>query len=171
MALIVCPLSQVERVIAARAPSHLITLLDPSSLIPTPAGLAPERHLRLGVNDIVEATEGRICPDEPLVARLLAFGDGWDGTQPMLIHCWAGVSRSTAAAFVLACRRNPDTPEATIARALRDASVVAHPNRRIVALADALMGRNGRMSAAVEAIGPGEAAEENRPFDLPARYL
>jgi predicted protein tyrosine phosphatase len=139
-------------------------------LIPTPAGLTPERHLRLGVNDVEEMVEGRVCPDEPLVTRLLAFGRTWDAERPMLIHCWAGISRSTASAFAVACQRKPDTPELVIARALRDASSVAHPNRRIVALADALLGRRGRMSAAIEAIGPGQIIEENEPFDLPARY-
>jgi predicted protein tyrosine phosphatase len=170
MTLIVCPLSQVETVIAARAPSHLVTLLDPAALIDTPDGLEPERHLKLGVNDIVELTEGRICPDPPIVARLLAFGAGWDGTQPMLIHCWAGISRSTAAAFVLACQRNPDVPELEIAVALRAASPIAHPNPRIVALADELLGRDGRMVEALKAIGPGEMAGENQAFDLPANY-
>ena len=170
MTLIVCPLSQVERLVAERAPSHLITLLDPSFMIDTPAGLLPHRHLRLGVNDIVEPVEGRICPDEPLMDRLLAFGDGWEGDRPLLVHCWAGVSRSTATAFVLACQRNPAAPELTIARALRGASRAAHPNRRIVALADARLGRQGRMVEAIAAIGPGEMVEENQPFDLPARY-
>jgi predicted protein tyrosine phosphatase len=65
MTLIVCPLSDLETVIAARAPSQLITLLDPGYLISTPEGLAAERHLRLGVNDVVEAVEamgpGDIC--------------------------------------------------------------------------------------------------------------
>lgn len=170
MTLIVCPLRHVEAVIAARRPSHLITLLDPASLIDTPAGLAPERHLRLGVNDIVEAAEGRILPDEALVRAIVAFGAGWDASRPMLIHCWAGISRSTATAFVLACERNPDASEAHIARGLRVASAHAHPNRRIVALADDLLGRGGRMVDAADAIGPGAFAEENHPFDLPARY-
>lgn len=170
MTIIVCPLSHVDAVVTARAPSHLITLLDPASLIPTPAGLRPERHLRLGVNDVVEAGDGHVCPDEPLVQRILAFGASWDAEQPILIHCWAGISRSTATAFLLACERNPDTAELRIARALRAASRRAHPNRRIVALADDLLGRGGRMVDAVEAIGPGEVALENNPFELPIRY-
>jgi len=170
MTLIVSPLSQLERVIAARAPSHLVTLMDPASLIDTPAGVAPERHLKLGVNDIVEAAEGRTCPDEGVVLRLVEFGRGWDGARPLLVHCWAGISRSTAAAFALACARNPQTSELSIARALRSASAKAHPNRRIVHLADDLLGRRGRMADAIEAIGPGETAEENQPFDLPALY-
>jgi predicted protein tyrosine phosphatase len=170
MTFIVCPLSQVASLIATRAPSHLITLLDPATLIPTPAGLAPERHLRLGVNDVVEAMEGAVCPDEALVRRIVGFGAGWDAAQPMLIHCWAGISRSTATAFVLACERNPEIPELTVAQALRRASPFAHPNRRIVAVADNLLGRGGRMVDAVGAIGPGELALENVAFDLPVRY-
>lgn len=86
------------------------------------------------------------------------------------MHCWAGISRSTATAFLLACERNPDTPEIEVARALRLASVHAHPNRRIVALADDILGRRGRMVDAVEAIGPGHVVLESHPFDLPTRY-
>jgi predicted protein tyrosine phosphatase len=170
MTLIVCPLSYVDTVIADRAPSHLITLLDPHYLIPTPPGLAAERHLRLGVNDIVDAREGEVCPDETLVRRIVAFGADWDETKPMLVHCWAGISRSTATAFTLACERNPDIPEVRIAQALREAAHYAHPNRRIVALADDLLGRGGRMVDAITAIGPGDIFADGRPFDLPARY-
>jgi predicted protein tyrosine phosphatase len=170
MTLIVCPLSHVETVIAARAPSHLITLLDPGYMIQTPQGLAPDQHLKLGVNDVVEAADGEVCADEALVRRIVEFGAGWDETRPMLVHCWAGISRSTATAFTLACERNPDVPEALIAKALRAACHYAQPNRRIVALADDLLGRRGRMVDAVEAIGPGDVLAQGRPFDLAARY-
>jgi len=170
MTLIVCPLSHVETVVATRGPSHLITLLDPSNLIRTPASLTPDRHLKLGVNDIVDMIDGHVCPDETLVRNILDFGGGWDEAKPMLIHCWAGISRSTATAFVLACERNADVPEHRIAQALRKASPHASPNRRIVGLADDILGRRGRMVDAVEAIGPGEFVVESRPFDLPVRY-
>ena len=170
MTLIVSPLSQVHAVIAARAPSHLVTLLDPASMIDTPAGVSPERHLKLSVNDIAEQAEGLIPPDEALIRRILAFGEAWDEAQPMLIHCWAGISRSSATAFVLACARNPDTAEHDIAQRLRQASPTATPNRRIVALADDMLGRQGRMVEAATAIGTGDFAFEGAPFDLPARF-
>ena len=170
MTIIVCPLSHVETVVAARGPSHLITLLDPANLITPPPGVAPERHLKLGVNDVVELSDQHVCPDEGLVRRILDFGAGWDADRPLLVHCWAGISRSTATAYLLACERNPDAPELAIAQALRRASRYAHPNRRIVALADDMLDRRGRMVDAVEAIGPGEMTYESRPFDLPARY-
>ena len=169
MQLIVCGLADVEPLIAARRPSHMITLLDPASMIETPAGLAPERHLRLGVNDISEPMEEMILPGEDTVRRILAFGRTWDGERPMLVHCWAGISRSTATAFTLACERSPESDERAIAAALRRAAPHAAPNRRIVALADDLMGRGGRMVDAVEAMGDYDVSAPG-PFDFPARH-
>ncbi len=91
-------------------------------------------------------------------------------SQPMLIHCWAGISRSSATAYILACERNPDVAEGAIANHLRATSPIANPNLRLVALADDMMGRQGRMIDAVRAIGAGELAMENQPFELPARF-
>jgi predicted protein tyrosine phosphatase len=82
-----------------------------------------------------------------------------------VVHCYAGVSRSTAAAYVTVCTLNPGRSEASIAQALRRASPTATPNIRIVALADDMLGRNGRMVDAIAAIGPGALAEA-RPFRL-----
>ncbi|UTP37999.1 hypothetical protein M9M90_12215 [Phenylobacterium sp. LH3H17] len=169
MTLIVCGLAEVPAIIAARRPSHMITLLDPASMIETPAGFA-DRHLRLGVNDIAEPMEGMVLPHEGLVADLLAFGRTWDESAPMIVHCWAGISRSSASAFVLACERNPDVPERTIALAMRRAARHAYPNRRIVAIADDMLSRRGRMVDAVEAMGDYEYAGIGRPFDFPVRH-
>ena len=166
MTLIVCGLAEVPAIIAARAPSHMITLLDAASMIETPAGLPPDHHLRLSVNDIAEPTEGLILPSADLVHRLLAFGRAWDARTPMIVHCWAGISRSTAGAYVAACRLMPGRDEAEIARELREKSPSATPNLRLVRLADAMMGRSGRMVAAIEAIGRGRDAFEGEPFHL-----
>lgn len=169
MIAIVCGLSEAERLIAERTPSHVVTLLDPLSLSQAPRGVPAERHLRLGVNDICEPAEGLVLPDERAVASLLAFGRTWDGGAPILIHCWAGVSRSTASAFVLACERSPGADERRIARALREAAPHAYPNRRIVALADDMLGRRGRMVDAVDAMGDFDHTLAC-PFDFPVRH-
>ncbi|KRB40000.1 tyrosine phosphatase family protein [Phenylobacterium sp. Root700] len=170
MTLIVCGLAEVPGLIAARAPSHVITLLDAASMIPTPDGLSPDRHLKLSVNDIAEPTEGLILPSDDLVRRLLAFGRTWDETAPMIVHCWAGISRSSASAFVLACDRNPSVDERAIALTMRQAAKHAYPNRRIVALADDVLGRRGRMVEAVEAMGDYEYSGVGVPFDFAVRY-
>lgn len=170
MTLIVCGLAEVPAIIAARAPSHMITLLDSASMIETPAALPAERHLRLSVNDIAEPMEGLILPSADLVHQLLAFGRGWDASAPMIVHCWAGISRSSASAFILACDRNPQADERLIALRMRRAAKHAYPNRRIVALADDILGRRGRMVDAVEAMGDYEYSGYGVPFDFSAAH-
>jgi predicted protein tyrosine phosphatase len=77
-----------------------------------------------------------------------------------------GISRSTASAYAGVCALNPQRDEASIAQSLRRASPTATPNIRIVTLADRLLGRDGRMVAAIETIGRGIMAEEAAPFRL-----
>jgi predicted protein tyrosine phosphatase len=169
MVLIVSPLRLLPTVIAARAPSHLLTLLPPEEMTLTPTGFAPGRHLRLAMHDISAPSAGLIAPDAAMVEQALAFGRSWDPAAPMLVHCWAGISRSTASAFAIACARDPDADELEIALTMRRASPSAFPNRRIVALADDILGRQGRMVAAVEAMGGNGFVAEGVPFDLPVR--
>ena len=170
MTLIICGLSEVPNVIATRRPSHMITLLDAASMIETPAPFSPERHLKLGVNDIAVPTEGLIPPDEETVMKVLTFGRDWDEVAPMLVHCWAGISRSTASAFVIACDKSPEADERAMALAMREAAPHAFPNRRIVALADDILGRQGRMVDAVDAMGGNAFVNFGVPFDFAARH-
>jgi predicted protein tyrosine phosphatase len=167
MVLIVTPLRRLPEVIQTRAPSHLISLLPPEEMIETPPGFAADRHLRVGCHDIHMPMDGLVAPDGAMVEQVLAFGRGWDGAAPMVIHCFAGISRSTASAFAIACERDPRADELEIALAMRRASPSAFPNRRIVALADDILGRQGRMLEAVEAMGGNGFVAEGVPFDLP----
>ena len=98
--------------------------------------------------------------------HLIDFVGHWDRAAPMVVHCYAGISRSTAGAFVTACALNPNRDELQIAQAIRRASRTAQPNARIVSIADRLLKREGRMMRAVETIGPGHAATEGDPFRL-----
>jgi predicted protein tyrosine phosphatase len=170
VSLIVCPLSDVGAVAAQRRPSHVLTLVDPGTPVATPPGLAPGRHLRLDVYDVVETFQHMEPASLDLVARILEFGGGWSAEQPMLVHCYAGISRSTAAAFTLACAKSPEADERRIAMALRRVAPHAAPNRRIVELADRLLGRDGRMLAAVEAMGESNMAAMGAPFDFAVRH-
>jgi predicted protein tyrosine phosphatase len=131
-----------------------------------PQAIAEENHLFLGINDIIEPQDGMVLPGEEHVRRLIEFADRWDRTQPMVIHCFAGISRSTAAAFVTLCATRPERDERDIARRLRAASAIATPNALLVALADDILDRRGRMVEAIAAIGRGEMAIEGVPFAL-----
>ena len=170
MVLIVSPLSRLHHLIAQRRPSHVITLLSPEEMIPTPPGFASERHLRLGVHDITGPQIGMTAPDASTVERILTFSLDWTAEAPMVIHCWAGISRSTATALVIACARNPEANEIEIALKMRRAAPHAYPNRRIVALADEILARDGRLIAAVEAMGLNNFEVEGSPFELDARH-
>ncbi len=165
----VAPLSLVQTTIADASVSHLVTLINGETLIDTPPSIGPDRHLRLAMNDICQPQEGLVLPCETHVADLVKFALDWDRKAPLLIHCWAGISRSTAAAFITLCALNPDAEELELARALRRASPTAYPNRLLVALADEALARDGRMMAAVEHIGRGRIVEEAEVFALPAR--
>lgn len=166
----VSPLDQVETTVSDARVSHLITLINGETPIDTPPSIGKERHLRLSMNDISEPQDGLVVPSENHVADLIRFALAWDRQAPLLIHCWAGISRSTAGAFISLCALNPGVDEHALARALRRASPTAYPNRRLVALADNVLGRSGRMTAAVEHIGRGQLAEQGQVFSLPARH-
>jgi len=170
MMIYVSPLSAIEDAIQAVKPSHLVSLLDPETMIDTPSGIVRERHLRLPVNDISEEIDSLVPPGEAHVAELIGFVQEWDQAQPLLVHCWAGISRSTAAAFITLCALNENHPEDELARLVRQRGSHAHPNRLMVRHADALLRRNGRMIAAVEALGPGRACWEGELFSLPLRF-
>ncbi|HZC15257.1 MAG TPA: protein-tyrosine phosphatase family protein [Caulobacteraceae bacterium] len=170
MTLIVCSLSDMPGVVRRRRASHLVTLIDPGTPVERPLSVPESRHLRLDFDDIDAPAEGYRAPDAASVARMLEFSRAWDASAPMVVHCFAGISRSTASAFAIACDRNPDVPESQIALTLRQAARHAFPNRRIVALADDMLGRHGRMVEAIEAIGGNGFVPSGVPFDLPVRF-
>jgi predicted protein tyrosine phosphatase len=95
---------------------------------------------------------------------VLNFVRGWDRSAPLVVHCYAGISRSTASAFAAACALNPHRDETSIARQIRAASPIASPNRLIVSLADKALGRDGRMLRALDEMGPGSMMVEGFPF-------
>jgi predicted protein tyrosine phosphatase len=165
----VCPLSRLAETAAAIQPRHLVTLMNVATPVARPADIEASNHLVLGLSDIAEPLEGHVLPAEDHVAQLVDFARRWDRAAPLLIHCWAGVSRSTAAAYICACVLDPSRDEGDAALALRRASPMATPNPRLIAVADAMLGREGRMIAAIGAIGRGADCYEGTPFAFPER--
>jgi predicted protein tyrosine phosphatase len=162
----VCSLSRLQETVASTGARHVVSLLGREDNLSRPAAILPENHLWLQVHDISAPLEGYVTPETEHVEQLILFVRRWRRDTPLVVHCYAGISRSTAAAFVSVCALNPQSEERTIASALRRASPTATPNLRIVALADRLLERDGRMIEAVEEIGPGTIAAEALPFRL-----
>lgn len=152
-------------------PKRAVSLLSPQDDFPALPGVDGARHHCVALHDIREEIAGHVSPGRTHVERIIDFLKEHERDDTLLIHCFAGISRSTATAFIAACLHNPGTDEAEIARALRLASPTAFPNTRIIAFADDLLKRRGRMSAAVDGMGRGVVSEIAEPFSLPTRFL
>ncbi len=162
----VCSLARLHDTVRDSGARHVVTLIKDITLVHRPASITPENHLLLDMDDIAEPIDGYVAPAEEHVGDLIRFVRAWPRAAPLVVQCYAGISRSTAGAFVAACALNPQRDEQAIARAIRDASPTAMPNMRIVTLADRLLGRDGRMITAVQAMGPGQMAYASEPFRL-----
>ncbi|MCC2689315.1 MAG: hypothetical protein K0S21_2118 [Rhizobiaceae bacterium] len=162
----VCPLSRVDTTVAACGAGRLVSLLATGTAVLRPPAIAEQDHLWLSLHDIAEARDGMILPGELHVRKLLDFARSWDLAKPMVIHCYAGISRSTASAYIVAAALAPDRDEFELAGTLRRLSPTATPNPLLIELADGLLGRQGRMVDAVRQIGRGTEAFEGEPFML-----
>jgi predicted protein tyrosine phosphatase len=162
----VCPLALLHETVVGTGARHVVSLLGDEIAVERPSNIAPENHLRLRLHDISSPLDGHILPEEEHIAELLDFVRRWDRRAPLVMHCYAGISRSTASAFTGVCALNPDRDENSVAQALRLASPTATPNIRIVLLADRLLDRGGRMIAAIETIGRGVPAAGADAFRL-----
>ena len=164
MSIIVCPLHDVEAIARVRRPSHILSLISPSA---EPTGfqrLAPY-HLELRFNDIAEPRDGLIEPSAEHIHSIIEFGRSSRAQGPLLIHCWAGVSRSPAAAFIIAFDRARPSP-AQLAARLRFVAPYCTPNPRMIALADEALGAHGDLSRAITEIGRGKETYWGSAFDI-----
>jgi predicted protein tyrosine phosphatase len=162
----VCSLAALPDTVKATGASHVLTVMANVDQVQRPESVLPANHLKISMDDITEQMDGFVAPSDSHIEQVLNFVRGWDRSAPLVVHCYAGISRSTASAFAAVCMLNPHRDEISIARQLRAASPIASPNRLIVSLADRALGRDGRMLRALDEMGPGNLMIEGRPFRL-----
>lgn len=160
----VAPRSRLDHMLEHSGARRLVTMASTNIEAASSPRIGADNHLALVMNDIAAPREGLILPARDHVERLLSFAR--ESRSPLAISCYAGVSRSTAAAYVVACAMAPHVGEADLARRLRALSPSATPNPLIVALGDEILRRQGRMIEAVRAIGRGRDAFEGETFCL-----
>ena len=160
----VCSLAALPDTVKATGASHVLTVMANVHQVQRPESVLPDNHLKVQMDDITEHMDGFIAPNDSHVLQVLDFVRRWDRNASLVVHCYAGISRSTASAFAAACMLNPHRDEISIARQIRAASPIASPNRLIVSLADKALGREGRMLRALDEMGPGSMMVEGRPF-------
>jgi predicted protein tyrosine phosphatase len=156
-AIYVCPLSRLSDTVEQSGARHIVTLINNDTLVTRPSHIDPLNHLHLGIHDICDPAEGMICPSTEHVEELIGFMRRWNREAAVVIHCYAGIRF---------CAVRPDLDEAEVAVRLRRGSPEATPNARIVAIADTILGREGRMTRAVAGIGRGVDAAEGSVFAL-----
>lgn len=137
------------------AVTHVLSILDPGH--PEPADFAaygPHKRLTLRFDDIISLDQGTVLPERHHIEALLEFGKGLaasigDPLEHLLVHCHAGISRSTASMAILLAEARPEADEDSIFAHIRDIRAQAWPNSRMIGMADDLLGRQGKLVAAL----------------------
>ena len=165
MTIIVSALDGAGELLREHSATHVVSLLG-AGMAPPTFDLPRQRRLHLAFNDIEAPAPGLTAPHGDHIDALLQFLESWDRRTALLVHCWQGVSRSTAAGYIAGCLRDGAGQEAALAGRLREAAPFASPNLLMVALADRVLRRGGAMTGAVAAIGRGRMDAPVRPFEL-----
>jgi predicted protein tyrosine phosphatase len=137
--------------------SHVLSILDPDWPVPDVFGSFGEHaRLELRFNDIIEELPGQVAPRRAQVEQVLAFGRDLlvepSGRASLLVHCHAGISRSTASMILILAQARPELPAETVAQEVLRIRDKAWPNLRVIELGDALLGRSGEIVAAAQGI-------------------
>jgi predicted protein tyrosine phosphatase len=152
----VCGLDELADYSAARV-SHVLSILDPEWPVPEAFGSFGEHEkLELRFHDVIEEGPGTVVPDRDHIEELLAFGSDL-GREPatdahLLVHCHAGVSRSSASMALLIAQAMPDRPGDAIFTDILRIRPQIWPNLRIVEIGDHALGRKGDLIAAAHGI-------------------
>jgi len=162
-----CDLSTLSGEIS---PDRILSIAEPGFRNPTPAGMQSERHHHLNFDDIVESLPGYLEPSDHHVGEIMDLATRLLDTDRILVHCQAGISRSSAAALIILSVRNPGH-ERAIATQLRAEGPWFVPNRLMVAIADRLIGRGSLLSAALISMGPPSAVLNGKPVRFPLRWI
>jgi predicted protein tyrosine phosphatase len=135
--------------------SHVLSILDPDWPVPEAFGAFGEHaKLELRFHDIIEAMPGMTPPQEEDVEAILSFGRDLEAeaASRLLVHCHAGISRSTASMALVLAQARPALPAEELLQGILGIREKAWPNLRLLEMGDAMLGRGGTLPAAAAAI-------------------
>ena len=136
---------------ADREVSHVLSILDPDQPEPEAFGAYGEHaRLELKFHDIIEETAGFEAPQPGHVEKMLEFGQDLlrdpENVRHLLVHCHAGISRSTAAMTLLLAQAQPTLGAGEVLAQVVRIREKAWPNLRILTFGEELLGRRGEFT-------------------------
>jgi len=137
--------------------SHVLSILDPDHPVPEAFGTFGEhRKLEMRFHDIIDEAPGRLLPQPEHVASVLALGRDLlaepKATAHLLVHCHAGISRSTACMALILAQALPEQPAEAVLERVHKLREKAWPNLRLIEMGDAMLGRGGTLVRATHAL-------------------
>lgn len=123
-------------------------------------------RLNLWFDDVVTPAPGLVLAREDQIASLIEFADRWAGASPIVVNCYAGVSRSPAAILIMLARLYPGR-ECEIVDGVRATASHIRPNMHMIVLGDRLLRANGRLVDATEAMRPASVRGFSGRADIP----
>jgi predicted protein tyrosine phosphatase len=134
--------------------THVLSILDPDAPEPPAFGSFGEHsRVELRFNDVIEELPDRVVPGAQQVQQILVLGRDLTASPRadahLLVHCHAGVSRSTAAMTLILAQACPDRSGVEIVNEVLRIRSRAWPNLRIIELGDKLLGRGGDLTSVV----------------------
>ncbi len=147
----ICGIDELEGFVD-QAVTHVVSILDPDHPgLPVLDRMAGATRLALRFHDVIHETPGAQAPSEADIETILSFGDRTRGEAigHLLIHCHAGISRSTATAAILLTQWTGGAEQAHFDH-INQIRPRSWPNSRMITLADRMLGRQGDMIAAMQ---------------------
>jgi predicted protein tyrosine phosphatase len=138
---------------AGRQVSHVLSILDPEQPEPEAFGAYGEHaRLELKFHDVIQETPGYLAPQPHHIAQIFEFGRDLlrdpENQRHLLVHCHAGISRSTASMTLLLAQAQPGLKAGDILAQVIHIRPKAWPNLRILELGERELGRDGEFSTA-----------------------
>ncbi|MDB4831651.1 hypothetical protein OAH28_03110 [Hyphomicrobiales bacterium] len=166
MKIVISPLSLANKMIDKYNANYIISILSPGALFPVFNNIKDEDHLKLSFNDIISPRQNLIEPSLEHVKSIINFSKRCDKSDTLLIHCYAGISRSTAAALILYSYYKNNLSADSMAIELMSLSPCANPNSLLLAFGDRVIGNKNTLMQCHILLKRPKLAYENEPFIL-----
>lgn len=167
--IIISSFAHATQYVADHNPEFILSICDPGSESLVKRGTACKEHCILEFHDVVQVFGSGpydyIVPSTTHAATIMEFGRRWDGQGDLLVHCYAGVSRSSAAGLIILATIAPNQI-VDAAKKLRESGPWLWPNDLLIECGDHVLGSNGRLIATAEAMGAARMIGAPRPAIL-----